>query len=171
MLNNLFEEEYIETISTKPVTGVELSEIRNLTQAHKEYLLSVVYRDCPGPDEVTKKINLQNKIDQIDEKNRKGEYEEWMKEGFKYQQKDWWLAQAIRWDNIVLNRIAKGTFTAGCLKKLQANSTHITLTKTEKVKKDKINPIKQDWIKLLEDNNFDSELFNTASIEGIIYDI
>ena len=103
-------------------------------------------------------VELESRVQQLEELNKKGEYEAWMKS--RWGDPLWWVAAAILYNRMTLNRMSSGQFRSTQLKKIQMNSLAKNKTKFKRLLVD-------GWVKHCQSNDIDPRIFDDAMNEGV----
>ena len=105
-------------------------------------------------------VQLGEYIDHLDKLNQSGDYEEWMKP--RWSEPLWWVAAAILYNNMTLQRIKDGKFRDHQVKKINANSTIKTKVQFKRL-------MVEAWFDYCVQHSVDPRIFQKALDTGVDY--
>ena len=137
------------------MTKEPLSGICDTIKGHNAFLLELA--EQAGADEY-----IAECVSELQQLNRQGQYEDFMKG--KWSDLRWWMAAAINYNLMTLDRIATGRFNIGQLAKIESNT--LQKSKRPKAKVELVNK----WGEYCQRESLDHNVFEMARINGIDYD-
>ncbi len=137
------------------MTKEPLSKIQDTITGHTDFMIELAQQ--AGVDDA-----INDCVQQLKDLNREGMYEDFMRG--KWSDLRWWMAAAINYNNMTLDRIRTGKFHTGQLEKIEKNT--LQKSKTPKAKADLVNR----WGDYCTRESLDPYIFEMARINGIDYD-
>ncbi len=107
------------------MTKEPLSKIQDTITGHNDFMIELAQQ--AGVDDA-----INDCVQQLKDLNREGMYEDFMRG--KWSDLRWWMAAAINYNNMTLDRIKTGKFHTGQLEKIEKNT--LQKSKTPKAKAD-----------------------------------
>ena len=134
------------------MTKEPLSKIEETIRGHNDFLIEIA--ENAGAEE-----DIALCVKRLSELNKAGKYESFM--ATRWTQLEWWMAAAINYNLMTLNRIQTNHFHTGQLKKIESN----TLQKSKKPKQKA--ELVQRWLDYCKRESLDPYIFEMARINGI----
>ena len=117
---------------------------------------NIFLRDISSDEEV----QLNEYIDHLDKLNQSGDYEAWMQS--RWSEPLWWVAAAILYNNMTLQRIKDGKFRDHQVKKINANSTIKSKVRFKRL-------MVEAWFDYCVQHSVDPRIFQKALDVGVDY--
>ena len=112
---------FVQSEKEQEMAKEPLSQIEETIKGHNSFLTELA--EQAGADDY-----IAECVTKLDQLNREGQYESFMRD--KWSDLRWWMAAAINYNNMTLDRISKGRFSLNQLAKIESN----TLTKSKRPK-------------------------------------